>query len=136
ILKKTNKVSIPFVAAERVDFSVQWKELKHRAVVGEVELDHAQLNFVKGKTKEEDQTKIDRSWVDVVQDLFPFKINRFQIRESQVRYRDLARKPQVDVAVTNLFIVCSNITNSRNLTNELPTPFEVSGTSIGGGKLR
>jgi hypothetical protein len=74
--------------------------------------------------------------VDVVQDLFPFKINRFEIRDSQVHYVDLGRKPQVDVSVTNLYVLCHNITNSRNLTNELPTPFEVSGTSIGGGKLR
>jgi hypothetical protein len=74
--------------------------------------------------------------VDVVQDLFPFKINRFEIRDSAVHYVDLGRKPQVDVSVTNLHILCRNITNSRNLTNELPTPFEVSGNSIGGGKLR
>ena len=136
IVKKTNSVPIPFVKAERVDFSVQWKELRNHALVGEVELDRAQLNFAKGETKEQDQTKIDRSWMNVVQDLFPFKINRFEIRDSQVHYRDLGRKPEVDVAVTNLYVLCRNITNSRNLTNELPTPFEVSGTSIGGGKLR
>ena len=135
VVKKTNSVPIPFVKARRVDFSVQWNELKHHAAVGEVELDNAQLNFVKGETKEQDQTTIDRSWVDVVQDLFPFKINRFEIRDSAVHYVDLGRKPQVDVSVTNLHVVCHNITNSRNTTNELPTPFEVSGVSIGGGKL-
>ncbi len=136
IVKKTNQVSIPFVAVERVDFSMDWRELRNGALVAEVELDRAQLNFVKGETKEQDQTKIDKSWVDVVQDLFPFKINRFEIRDSAVHYVDLGRKPNVDVSVTNLYILCRNITNSRNLTNELPTPFEVSGTSIGGGKLR
>ncbi len=136
ILKKTNQVSIPFVAAKRVDFSIEWRELRNRALVAEVELDHAQLNFVKAETKEKDQTKIDKSWVDVVQDLFPFKINRFEIRDSAVHYVDLGRKPNVDVSVTNLHILCHNITNSRNVTNELPTPFEVSGISLGGGRLR
>jgi hypothetical protein len=135
IVKKTNNVPIPFVKAALVDFSVQWRELRQHALVGEVELDHAQLNFVKGKTKEQDQTKIDRSWVEVVNDLFPFKINRFEIRDSVVRYADLSATPQVDIAVTNLHILCHNITNSRNLTNELPTPFDVTGTTIGGGKL-
>src|SRR6476659_4676692 len=61
ILKKTNNVSIPFVAAEQVDFSVQWRELRHHALVAEVELDRAALNFVKAETKEKDQTHIDRS---------------------------------------------------------------------------
>ncbi len=135
IVKKTNQVAIPFVKADRVDFSVQWRELRNHALVAEVQLDRAQLNFVKGKTKEQDQTKIDRSWVDVVQDLFPFKIDRFEIRDSVVRYADLSAKPQVDIAVTNLHILCRNITNSRNLTNELPTPFAVTGTTIGGGNL-
>ncbi|HWN96034.1 MAG TPA: DUF748 domain-containing protein [Methylomirabilota bacterium] len=135
IVKKTNNVPIPFVRAERVDFSVQWRELRNHALVAEVELDRAELNFVKGETKEEDQTKIDESWVTVVQDLFPFKIDRFEIRDSVVRYADLSARPQVDIAVTNLHILCHNITNSRNVTNELPTPFQVTGTTIGGGRL-
>jgi hypothetical protein len=135
IVKKTNSVPIPFLKAERVDFSVQWRELRNRALVAEVELDRAQLNFVTSETKEQDQTKIDRSWVKVVQDLFPFKINRFEIRDSEVRYADLAANPKVDVAITKLHILCRNITNSRDLTNELPTAFEVTGVTIGGGKL-
>lgn len=135
ILKKTNRVEFPFVKAERVDFSVDWREVRNRALVGEVDLYRAQVNFVIAERKDEDQTGMDRSWLEVVKDLFPFKINRFAIHDSQVWYRDLAREPKLDIAVTNLFVVCSNITNSRNLTNELPTPFHVTGTSIGGGKL-
>jgi hypothetical protein len=136
IQKKTNNVPFPFVAARRVDFSVDWNELRHRAVVGEVLLEDAHLNFVKGERKTEDQTKIDKGWVKVVQDLFPFKINRLEIRDSVVRYADLGAQPSVDISVTNLQVVCRNITNSRNTTNELPTPFEASGTTIGGGRLR
>jgi len=136
IVKKTNSVPIPFVKAERVDFSIDWRELRNRALVAEVEVGRGQLNFVKAERKDLDQTKIDRSWVDVVQDLFPFKINRFAIRDSIVRYADLSAVPKVDISITNVLIVCSNITNSRNLTNELPTPFQVSGTTIGGGKLQ
>jgi hypothetical protein len=135
IVKKTNNVPIPFVKAERISFSVDWNELRHRALVAEVEAHHAQLNFVRGESKAEDQTGIDRSWVDVVEDLFPFKVNRFEIFDSQVRYADLAARPEVDVSITNLHVLCRNITNSRNLTNELPTPFEVTGDTIGGGKL-
>lgn len=136
IVKETNRVEIPFVRARRVDLSIEWRELRRRALVGKIEVDHAQLNFVKADQEQRDQTSIDRGWMDVVEDLFPFKINRIEIRNSQVRYADLGAEPLVDVAVTNLFIVCSNITNSRSLTNELPTPFLVTGTSVGGGNLR
>jgi hypothetical protein len=136
IMKKTNNVPFPFVSARRVDFSMDWEELWHRALVGEVLLEDTQLNFVKGERKDEDQTHIDKSWVTVVQDLFPFKINHFEIRNGLVRYADLAAQPPVDISVTNLHAVCRNLTNARNVTNELPTPFKVTGRTIGGGELR
>lgn len=136
IVKKTNNVPVPFVAAQRVDFAVQWSELRHGAVVGIVDVDQAQLHFVKGPTKEESQTTIDKSWVHVVEDLFPFKINHVGLRESAVWFHDFGTRPKLDVFVTNLTFVCSNITNSRSVTNELPTPFQLSGVTIGGGKLK
>lgn len=136
IVKETNNVPIPFVAANRVDFSVQWSELRNGALVGEVNADQAELHFVRGQTKEQDQTHIDKSWTEVVEDLFPFKINQFRIVRSAVWFHDLGSKPRVDVYVTNLNVVCQNITNSRSVTNELPTPFELTGTTLGGGKIR
>ena len=135
VTKKTNQVPIPFLAAQRIDLSVEWRELKHRALVGAVQATGAHLNFAKGPTPDLDQTHIDQSWTKVVQDLFPFKINQFEIRESEVRYHDFSRKPKIDLFVTNFHVLCHNITNSRSLTNELPTPFEVSGLTLGGGKL-
>lgn len=136
IVKETNRVSVPFVAARRVDFSVEWEQVRNGALVGEVLIEEASLNFVKAERREQDQTSIDGAWVDVVEDLFPFKINRLEIRDSVVRYADLAAEPEVDIAVTNLQLLCRNITNSRNATNELPTPFALSGVTVGGGELR
>ena len=134
VMKETNRVPIPFVAARRVDLSVEWRELRHGALVGEVIADEAQLNFVKAPSPDADQTSIDKSWTEVVEDLFPFKINRVLLRDSAVRFRDLKAEPRVDVFVTNMTFVCSNITNSRGLTNELPTAFSVTGETIGGGR--
>ncbi|HMJ92292.1 MAG TPA: DUF748 domain-containing protein [Candidatus Acidoferrum sp.] len=135
VVKQTNSVPVPFLAAQQVDFSVQWKEIRNRALVGEVVVDRAQLNFAKGKSKNEDQTSIDKSWTEVVGDLFPFKINRFELRDSEVWFHDFGTKPKVELFVTNCHIVCSNITNSRNSTNELPTPFRLTGTVLGGGNV-
>jgi hypothetical protein len=135
VMKETNRVSVPFVAAKRIDLSVEWRELRNRALVGEVIADHAELHFAKGKAKEEDQTKIDKSWTKVVEDLFPFKINKVELRDSAVFFHDFGTSPKVELFVTNCFLVCSNITNSRNSTNELPTTFQLTGMTLGGGKI-
>ena len=58
----------PFVAAKTIDFSVDWSELFHGAVVGEIAFREASLNFIKAKTEEESQTSIDKSWLQVVKD--------------------------------------------------------------------
>jgi len=85
-------------------------QLRHRALVGEVLATRAQLNFAKGPTKDQDQTHIDESWTKVVEDLFPFKINRFEIRDSEVRFHDLARNQKWMCLSRNLYVICHNIT--------------------------
>jgi hypothetical protein len=135
VTKKTNNVPVPFLAAKRIDLSVDWSQLMHHALVGKVRVDRAEINFAKGKTKEEDQTSIDKSWTQVVEDLFPFKIDKFELVDSAVFFHDFGTKPKVELYVTNCHVVCSNITNSRSSTNELPTPFQLTGVTLGGGKV-
>src|SRR5437870_3590939 len=97
VLKKEGEVPVPFFEARKVDFSMQWSELFHKSLVGEIEVNTCRVNFVKGKTEKETQTSIDDSWLDVVKELFPFKINRFAIRDGEIWFRDFYAKPKVDV---------------------------------------
>ena len=136
IVKTEGKVPVPFVAADRVDFSMEWDELFHGSLVGEVIVDRADLNFVKGPTREESQTGVDRSWIKVVQDLFPFKINRFEIRHGAVFFKDFHSKPQVDVYITNMYALATNLTNTRDIQTNLPAAFKIQGQTIGGGDVK
>jgi len=94
------------------------------------------VNFVRGETKEESQTSIDRTWLQVVQDLFPFRINRFRIREGSIWFHDLGTEPKVDVYMTNVMALCTNLYNTRNLSTELPADFRARGTTLGGGQIQ
>src|SRR5687768_4508197 len=135
VKESTNAPPEPFVAAEKIDFSVDWSELFHGAIVGEIYFDRAKLNFIKAKTEEESQTSIDKSWTKVVEDLFPFKINRFVIRESQVTYKEPDAKPPIDLAITNFTAVATNLTNSRDIVTKLPAALKARGRTIGGGDI-
>ena len=135
ILKTTGAVPVPFFSARKVDFSVEWREILHGALVGEIHVDGCSVNFVKAETKTDSQTSIDDSWLDIVQDLFPFRINRFEINEGSVWFHDFGTEPKVDVYLTNLVAVCTNLYNTRDLASELPADFRAKGITLGGGEI-
>jgi hypothetical protein len=135
ILKTTADLSVPFFAARKVDFSIQWREIFHGALVGEIDVYGCGLNFVKAETKEQSQTSIDKSWLDVVKDLFPFRINKFQIHDGGIWFHDIGTKPKVDVYLTNIVVACSNLYNTRRFFSELPADLRARGTTLGGGAL-
>jgi hypothetical protein len=135
IQKTTGSVPVPFFAAKKVDFSMEWREMLHGALVGEIHVLECSLNFVKGETEEESQTSIDSSWLEVVQELFPFRINRFEIEEGSVWFHDFGTEPKVDVFLTNLVAVCTNLYNTSDLSSELPSDFRAQGTTLGGGEV-
>ena len=135
IVKTSGNVSLPFFAARKVDFSMEWREMFHGALVGEIDVYGCGLNFVKAETKEQSQTSIDKSWLDVVQDLFPFRINKFEIHDGGVWFHDVGTRPKVDVFLTNLVAVCTNLYNTRDFATTLPADFRARGTTLGGGKL-
>ena len=135
IEKTTGSVPVPFFSARKVDFSMEWREIFQGALVGEIHVFGCSLNFVKGESKEESQTSIDSSWLGIVQELFPFRINRFQIEEGAVWFHDFGTEPKVDVYLTNMVAVCTNLYNTRELASELPADFRAKGTTLGGGIL-
>jgi hypothetical protein len=131
----TNAPPEPFVAARAIDLSVDWSELFHGAVVGEIYFTDAKLTFIKAKSEEQSQTAIDKSWTKVVSDLFPFRINRFVIENGQVNYKEPDSKPPIDLMITNMMAVATNLTNSREIVTKLPAALKLRGRSIGGGDL-
>ncbi|MEJ0103618.1 MAG: hypothetical protein WDO19_14170 [Bacteroidota bacterium] len=66
--------------------SVQWNALFHGAIVGEIVTDHPTLNFVNGPDKATSQTGVDKDWIDVVDDLLPLKLNRFEINNGEIHF--------------------------------------------------
>jgi hypothetical protein len=62
ISKRTGHVPVPLFSAPVLDLSIQWRELFHGAVVGEMLLQRPEVNFVAGPTPEQSQTGINKPW--------------------------------------------------------------------------
>jgi hypothetical protein len=135
VVKTSGKVPVPFFSTPAMDLSVQWKELFHGSVVGEVTVDRGQLNFVAGPSKEESQTGAHKGWDKVLESLFPFKLNKFQVDDGQLRFRDFSKKPNVDLFVHHLCATATNLSNTREVGNKLPAGLHAHGTTIGNGEF-
>jgi hypothetical protein len=135
IFKRTGKIREPFFAARTLDLSIEWRELFHGSVVGEVVMDQPRLNFVSGPTDEDSQTGTNAPWSDMLKSLFPFKLNRLEIHQGQVHFANHYSKPPVDIFVSELSAVATNLTNSRDLKSELPAGLTAHGKTLGEGKL-
>jgi hypothetical protein len=135
VVRTSGKVPVPFFSAPRIDLSVEWRQLFHRALVGNVQIQRAKLNFVKGPTEETSQTHVDSSWQDRVKELFPLRIDRFEIVDGQVHYRDFHSQPPVDVFVNRVHVVARNLTNSLELSKTLAASIDADGEPLGNANL-
>lgn len=152
IFKTSGNKEIPFIDIPRADFSVEWKALFEGGITGEAVLQQPTINFI---NKEQAGEKID--WAKKIEDLFPIRINRFEVVNGTVTYLDFSTEPKVDLRLAELNIVATNFANveepadtedreqtgnqetaaAENARKEaLPATVMATATSIGGGQLK
>lgn len=135
-LHQTNdSISTPFVTIDTLDLAVDWQALFDGKIAGEVLIVSPTLNFVMEKEGEQEQTGEDTDWVAALEDLMPLTVNRFEITNGTISYKDPSVKPDVDVAVEKLHLLAKNLSNVQDSLQELPASVVATATSIGGGKL-
>jgi Domain of Unknown Function (DUF748) len=129
IVKRSGGGDVPFFTARRLDLSIEWRELFHGSVVGQVTMIQPQLNF------EETQTGQNESWDQILGSLFPFKLNRLEVTGGQIHFRNPGSNPPVDIFLRDLAVTATNLSNSRSLKGTLPAGVEIHGSTVGGGGL-
>lgn len=135
IFKKTGAVKTPLFSADELDLSIEWSELFHGAVVGKVILRKPQINFVSGPTEAQTQSGKNEGWDKMLESLFPFDLNRLDIKNGEVHFQNQYSKPPVDIYLSKIEATATNLNNTRGLTQKLPSGVVVSGSTIGGGQL-
>ncbi|MES1249682.1 MAG: hypothetical protein ABUL46_03315, partial [Chitinophaga rupis] len=130
--KVGGKIPVPFFSADIIDLSLEWAALFHGAIDGKIRAQHPILNFVKGPTEATSQTKIDSNWTDVVTNLMPLKINRLEINDGEIHYRDYYSSPKVDIFTKKVHILAENLSNAKKNKDLMPSTAEASAQVYGG----
>ncbi len=135
ISKTTGNVPVPLFAAKRLDFAIQWNALFHRKVVGQLLIQQPELNFVDSPTEAEKQTGAGAPWLQIIRDLFPFKINRASIKDGSVHFRSYKAQKPVDVYLSQLDGSIDNLSNIRRETNPLITTVQATAMAMDEARL-
>lgn len=135
ISKTTGNVPVPFFAAERVDFSIQWDALMEGKVVGRVLMEKPELNFVDAPTEGETQTGGGGPWLQMIKELFPFQINSAIIHNGSIHFRAYQKETPVDVYLSDLEATIDNLTNIRDSTTPLVSTVEAHGLAMDQAKF-
>ena len=103
----------PFVTVEHADLSVQWAALLRGRIVAEVVLHQPKVEFVSESSGPDAQTGEEASWAESISKLVPFRIDRFVMRDGEVRFTHRGIDPPVDLFLTDGFLEILNLTNQR-----------------------
>lgn len=135
IFKTEGGNKVPFVDIPLIDLSLEWKSLFNGAVVGEVRFNKPKLNFIDSEEEDKDQYGSDVDWTEPIKKLIPLTINRLEIINGNIRFLNLESDPHVDLYLNQLHLTVNNISNVVG-NDKLPSSFNLSAKSIGGGDLK
>lgn len=124
----------PFFSSAHVEMSVEWKALIHGSLAGEVILESPMLLFTKDKVEPEVLIRDSTYLKELFNKSMPLKINRFEIMNGTIRYRDESSKPIVDIEMNKAYMVAQNLNNSYDSTSQLPAKIK-GGASVYEGLL-
>ena len=125
--KTTGDVPVPLFAAKRVDFALEWKSLGQGRVVGRVLMDQPEINFVDAPSEGETQTGGGGPWLQIIKDLFPFKINSAIIKDGSIHFRAYQTAKPVDVYISQVQATIDNLGNIRDETIPLVSTVQATG---------
>jgi hypothetical protein len=137
IVREGGSFERPFVKVERVDLSIRWTDLLRGRVVSEVVLHQPRIEFVSEASGPDAQTGEETSWSERIGKLVPFRIERFTIRDAEVRFTHRGIDPPVDLFLTDGFLEILNLTNIRQAGRdpELWAEAEAAGRPFGTGEF-
>lgn len=135
ISKRTGNVPVPFFATKQLDLAVQWNALLHGRIVGQLMMDSPQLNFVDDPNEDQSQTGGGGPWLEMIRDLFPFKINSALIHNGSVHFQTYQSQKPVDVYLSHLEGSIDDLGNVRDQTNPLVTTVQASALAMDQAKL-
>jgi hypothetical protein len=122
----TTKKQTPFFSSESIDLSIEWRAIFKGSMVGELVFSNPILLFTKDKVEPAALRNDSSDFKKLLDDFMPLRVNRFEVKNGTIRYKDEGSKPPVDIAMANTFILAQNLRNSYDSSILLPASVKAS----------
>ncbi len=122
----------PFVEVNLIDLSVEWGALLHGAFVGELYIETPVVSFTKDKVEPKQVVEDTTTFKQLLDVGMPLDVNRVEIQNGSVRYKDLTINPPVDIGITNIDVVAENLQNTVGPLQVLPSTVLLDAKVYGG----
>ncbi len=120
----------PLLTLDRLDLAVQWNALLNGKIVAEIDMLRPVVSFVDAGNASESQTGAGGPWLGILQDLFPFTINRVTVRDGRVHFYSERGEAPVDVYLSDVQATVTDLTNVRNRITPLVTTVRVDALAM------
>lgn len=128
----TTHKETPFFSASLIDLSLEWRSLFKGSLVGQLKFTNPELQFTRDKVEPDDVRKDSVTFKQLLEQFMPLKVNRFEVINGTIRYKDPNVEPPVDVALTEANILALNLRNSYDSAELLPASIEARAGIYGG----
>lgn len=133
----------PLLVVRRADLSVDAGALVRGTLAGEIVLHGPRVSRVAEPAPEEEDAEDAEpppdpdvsDWQNPLDPLFPFQIDRFVVRDAELRYADPHSDPPVDLHMTDFYAEALNLSNVRSSGARLSAEIEAAGRPFGVGEF-
>lgn len=122
---------VPFIGIKKMGFSVDWNALLHGKIKGDIYVEDPMVRFTKDKAEPKEIQKDTTSFRQVMENFMPLQINRVEIRNGIVHYRDPTSEPMVDLHLSELDVTMENLSNVQD-TAVMPSTVRATANIYGG----
>lgn len=111
LVKRNGLIPVPFVTAARVRYALDWTALLRGHASGAITLASPSVNLVDGPTPALRQGPTGVDWRVTLRKLFPTSVNRIDLHDGTIHFRNFHTQPQVDVYLDDVEIRVSNLSS-------------------------
>jgi hypothetical protein len=124
--KQTHLFSTP-----KVDISIEWRSLLKGKIVSEMYFFDPIVEFTEGAAEPEQMEKDTNDFRKILKTFTPFKVNRFEVFNGKLGYRDFKAEPDVNIHADNIYVLATNLSNVAD-TALLPANVKATANIYGG----
>lgn len=114
IVKIDGNTQVPFLKMPRTDVKIRLRPFWSNGVlVAEMDVLEPELNFVDGNSDEQKQAGTGVDWRERLESILPVRLDRVDIRQGVVAFRNFNSEPPVNIYVNELDLTILNLTNAK-----------------------